>query len=79
MSSASDILRLLSDEHGFVIFKSIANEAENRGPMIRTNLKLTRKQYYTRMARLVSTGLIAKDDGVYFLTAFGRVVFTPII
>lgn len=74
MSSISDILRVLSDENGFVIFKSIANEAENRGPMIRTKLKLSRKQYYTRMASLISTGLIAKNNGVYFLTAFGRVV-----
>jgi hypothetical protein len=74
MSSISDILRVLSDENGFVIFKSIANEAENRGAMIRTKFKLSRKQYYTRMARLISTGLITKDKGAYILTAFGRVV-----
>jgi hypothetical protein len=73
MSSISDILRVLSDENGFVIFKSIANEAENRGAMIRTKFKLSRKQYYTRMARLISTGLITKDKGAYILTAFGRV------
>jgi hypothetical protein len=75
MSSISDILRVLSDENGFVIFKSIANEAENRGGgMIRTKFKLSRKQYYTRMARLISTGLITKENGAYILTAFGRVV-----
>jgi len=74
MSSFSDILRVLSDENGFVIFKSIANGVENRGAMIRTKLNLSRKQYYTRMARLFNTGLITKDKGRYFLTAFGRVV-----
>ncbi len=62
LSSISEVLHILSDEKGFVIFKSIANENENRSEMIRTKFKLTRKQYYTRMARLIKTG------------AFGRVV-----
>jgi DNA-binding HxlR family transcriptional regulator len=74
LSSISEVLHILSDEKGFVIFKSIANENENRSEMIRTKFKLTRKQYYTRMARLIKTGLIKKEKGIYFLTAFGRVV-----
>jgi hypothetical protein len=74
LSSTSDILRVLSDEKGFVIFKSIANDAENRSVKIRTKFNLSRKQYYTRMSRLISTGLITRDNGAYFPTAFGRVV-----
>ena len=42
--------------------------------MIRTKFKLSRKQYYTRMANLTKAGLIGKDKARYSVTSFGRVV-----
>ena len=74
MPSISDVLRILSDEKGFVIFKSVSNGDENRSEMIRTKFKLSRKQYYTRMANLTRAGLIGKDKARYSVTSFGRVV-----
>ncbi len=74
MPSISDVLRILSDEKGFVIFKSVSNGDENRSEMIRTKFKVSRKQYYTRMANLTRAGLIGKDKARYSVTSFGRVV-----
>ena len=38
-------------------------------------MKLTRKQYYSRITRLVKAGLVKRQKGRYFLTAFGRVIY----
>ena len=41
----------------------------------RAQLKLTRKQYYTRISRLTKAGLVKRQKGRYFVTAFGRVIY----
>jgi predicted transcriptional regulator len=38
-------------------------------------LKLTKKQYYSRITRLVKAGLVKRQKGRYFLTAFGTVIY----
>jgi len=38
-------------------------------------LKLTRKQYYSRITHLVKDGLVRRQKGRYFLTTFGMVVY----
>ena len=53
----------------FVCISSADNEN------IITNLRLTRKQYYSRMSELIKSGLIHKKKGKYYLTTFGKIVF----
>jgi hypothetical protein len=36
---------------------------------------LTRRQYYSRLSSLTKAGLISKQNGKYFLTSFGKVVY----
>jgi predicted transcriptional regulator len=39
----------------------------------RTQLKLTKKQYYSRISHLIKAGLVKRRNGRYFVTAFGKV------
>jgi predicted transcriptional regulator len=47
---------------------------EGQTPSI-SNLELTRKQYYSRLHTLIVYNLVAKTNGKYRLTSFGKVVF----
>jgi predicted transcriptional regulator len=47
---------------------------EGQTPSI-SNLELTRKQYYSRLHTLIVSNLVAKTNGKYRLTSFGKVVF----
>ena len=37
------------------------------------NRKLTRKQYYSRISTLISSGLVKRTNGKYLLTSLGKV------
>ncbi|MGB8450597.1 MAG: hypothetical protein WCE25_12835, partial [Nitrososphaeraceae archaeon] len=37
--------------------------------------KLSRKEYYSRMSRLMKTGMVKRKNGKHFLTAFGKIVY----
>lgn len=37
-------------------------------------LKMSRKQYYLRISKLVETGMIIRKEGKYTLTSFGKVI-----
>lgn len=39
-------------------------------------LSLTRKQYYSRVNKLIRTGLIQRRHGTFILTAFGKVIYS---
>jgi predicted transcriptional regulator len=41
---------------------------------LKSRTKLTRKQYYSRLARMTKAGLVRKKSGKYLLTAFGKIV-----
>jgi hypothetical protein len=48
---------------------------QERVPLSISNLKLTRKQYYSQLHNLIICGLIQKTNGRYRLTSFGKVIF----
>jgi predicted transcriptional regulator len=73
--SKATILSAISEKKGSDIFKSIAMATANTGVLI-TNLKLTRKQYYSRMSNLVRLGLVKRQNGRYLLTSFGKVIYS---
>lgn len=75
MISKNDILDAISDKRASDIFRSIAlaNSNSNSDILI-TQLKLTRKQYYSRMSSLKEAGLVKRQNGRYLLTSFGKVV-----
>lgn len=75
MVSKISLLFAISDNKASNIFKSIASARSNTDILI-TQLKLTRKQYYSRMSRLMQVGLVKRQKGRYILTAFGKVIYS---
>ena len=69
------IIKLISDDKTWLIFNTIFLESGDRSETLRTELKLTRKQYYSRISRLIKAGLVKRQKRKYFVTAFGRVIF----
>ncbi len=58
---------------GCDLFNSIANERDPDGSP--TGLKMSRKRYYTKLSKLVKTGLISRKNGIYVLTLFGKAIY----
>jgi predicted transcriptional regulator len=71
--SKNAILDAISDKRASDIFRSIALANSNSDILI-TQLKLTRKQYYSRMSSLKKAGLVKRQKGRYLLTSFGKVI-----
>ena len=70
-----EVTKLISDNKSLLIFKTIFLDSGDTGENLRTQFKLTKKQYYSRMSRLTKAGLVNRQNGIYFVTAFGRVVY----
>jgi predicted transcriptional regulator len=68
------VLQAISDKRASNILKNIASSDSNSDILI-TQLKLTRKQYYSRMSCLIKAGLVKRQKGRYLLTAFGKVIY----
>jgi len=70
----AEFIRLISDEKSLLIFNTIFVASGDSSDILRTHLKL-RKQYYSRITRLVKAGLVKRQKSRYFLTAFGMVIY----
>ena len=71
----AEVIKTMSDEKSLLIFTTIYIAGGDESETIREELKLTRKQYYSRISRLQKTGLVKRQKGRYFLTAFGKVIY----
>src|SRR5712691_2375011 len=72
--SIADVIKAISDDNSLVLFNTIALASGN-SDVLKTTLKLTRKQYYSRISGLVNAGLITRKNGNYFVTSFGKIVY----
>jgi hypothetical protein len=72
--SVVDVIKTISDDKSLALFNTIALASGN-ADTLKATLKLTRRQYYSRMARLASAGLIIRKKGNFFLSSFGRLVY----
>ena len=70
---AESIFAVLSDSITIQMLKLAASGFRARGGYS-SKLKITKKQYSTRLHKLVEIGLIHKRNGVYVLTALGQIV-----
>src|SRR5919197_323234 len=75
MVSSIEVLNAISDEKSMNLFKTIAVSKSNNSTILNSKMKITRKQYYTRMKALAKAGLITRKNGIYFLTSFGEVIY----
>lgn len=70
----SDVFSAVSDDSSLELFRIIAQSNGATSETLRGKMTLTRKQYYSRLYRLSSCGLIKRRDNSYVLTAFGKVL-----
>jgi predicted transcriptional regulator len=73
--TTAKILRTIADEKSMGLFRTIFQTGGIDSESLQGKTKLTRKEYYTRLAGMVKAGLVMKTDGRYTLTAFGNVVY----
>jgi hypothetical protein len=74
MLTPGEILESVSNYDSLQLFVTIALAGGTSSTLVK-KLKLTRKQYYSKMSRLISTGLIKKHRGDFCLTTFGAIVY----
>ena len=74
MQPVARIFESLSDDQSVILFTRIAAENAN-SVELRNKMTLTRKQYYSRLGRMIRVGLIKRKSGKLVLTAFGRIVY----
>ena len=74
MISVVDVLKAISDKRSLELFRIVALTKPDTDILI-SKTKLSRKQYYSRMSRLMNAGLIKRKQGKYILTAFGKVIY----
>lgn len=65
-----DVLDAISDPDGRDLFYSIATDVIS--PHF---IKLSRKQYYLRLSKLIKADMIRRESGKYLLTPFGAVIY----
>ena len=70
----SDVLDAISNDASLELFKLIAL-TNGSSELLRSKMQITRKQYYSRLYRLVQCGLVKRKDDTYFLTGLGRVLY----
>ncbi len=72
--SIADVFKVISDDNSLVLFNTIAL-APGDSDILKTTVKLTRKQFYSRMSGLVKADLVTRKNGNYFITSFGKIVY----
>lgn len=70
----TDVLNAISDDASLELLKLVAL-TNGSSDILRSNMKITRKQYYSRLFKLVQSGLICRRDNRYCLTTLGRVMY----
>lgn len=71
----AELIRLISDGKSLLLFNTSFLGGGDNSEILRTQLKLTRKQYYSAMSCLINAGLVKRRKGRYLVTAFGNVIY----
>jgi predicted transcriptional regulator len=74
MTTIIEILKAISDSKALVTFDTIAHSSTSTTDMLITKLKITRKQYYSRLSALTKAGLVQRKSGRYSLTSLGKII-----
>ncbi len=72
----ADILRAISNDRSLLLFTAVAvSNSESGSDILLSKLRLTRKQYYSRISELAKANLVTRKNGKYHLTSFGKIVY----
>jgi hypothetical protein len=77
VSVTRDVLKAISDEKSVELFRIVAitNPYTDPADILKCKTKLTHKQYYSRMSKLIKAGLIKRKNGKNSLTALGKIIY----
>jgi hypothetical protein len=79
--SVETVFSALSDNKSLSLFNIIGimsshtSDGQPTGEILISRMNLTRRQYYTRISRLVDVGLITKKRARFVLTSLGSIVY----
>lgn len=74
--SITYVLKVISDEGAFLLFKSIiVSDSHNDTFISLKENNLSPKQYYSRLSGFLKAGLIKRHKGRYIPTLLGKVVY----
>jgi DNA-binding HxlR family transcriptional regulator len=83
LTPIQDILSAISDDKSLAILRLIADQDTSgvESHIISTDLQLTRRTYYRRLADLMRNGLVIRKDGSrkYILSSLGKVVYSNLL
>ncbi|MGI8834999.1 MAG: hypothetical protein ACR2IS_20505 [Nitrososphaeraceae archaeon] len=71
--SLSIIFKKLGDDRAFALFNNSALSFDTGYQSSPKETQLTAKEYYSRMSKLISSGLVQKLHGKYYVTSFGKI------
>src|SRR5437867_3478405 len=74
MVSVAQILHVICDDKSLKLFNAVSTKGGNSEELL-VQINLSRKEYYSRMSRLMNTGMVKRKNGGHFLTAFGKIVY----
>jgi DNA-binding HxlR family transcriptional regulator len=74
MAPMPEILDALADHDTLLLFYLIASEGILTSNTAIKELKITPKQYYSKLSSLTKSGIVEKENGKYSLTSLGIVV-----
>ena len=74
VQSVANIFNSLSDEQSVMLFTIIATKSIS-SVELRSKISLTRKQYYSKLSRMVRVGLIKRKSGKLVVTTLGKIVY----
>lgn len=75
ITTTARVLDAIANDKSMELFKLIAARNGIGSKSLKDQARLTRKQYYSRLATLVGAGLVVKRSGEYMLTSLGRVTY----
>lgn len=72
--STCQVFHSICDWKSLSLFDSLVYEGGGSKELI-LKLGMSRKEYYSRISKLVDTGIVKKEGGRYTITVFGRVIY----
>ena len=78
-ASRTEILEAISDAKSLELLSLIAKGQGSKTKVLIAQVGISRREYYGRMSKFLSTDLIARRDGKWHLSKFGLVIYGVVI
>ncbi len=75
MTTVGEILNVICDDKSLCIFNTIGLAANHDSDILIKNIRLSRKQFYKRVSKMIHIGLVTRAGGRYNLTSLGKIVY----